>query len=85
MSPERHAAIRFLTAQVSKYREELRSWKGARALLRLGPAYARLTAYLQGLIADGVALLRRLKGRDGAGLAAREEPKSTSPEDNPAE
>jgi hypothetical protein len=62
MTPERETAINFLSAQVQRYREELRTWLRAPQGIR-SAAQARLVAPLQDLVEDASRLLARLRGR----------------------
>jgi hypothetical protein len=62
MTPERETAINFLSAQVQRYREELRIWLRAPQGIR-SAAQARLVAPLQDLVEDASRLLARLRGR----------------------
>jgi hypothetical protein len=63
MGPERDAAVRYLSALVSKYREEIAMQR--RALAKLGTNFGLngLVAQLQGLREDAADLLARLRGR----------------------
>jgi hypothetical protein len=63
MSPERETAIRYLAAQLQKYREELGVWLRGPAIFRTSFAQSRIIAPLQGLIEDATRLLARLRGK----------------------
>jgi hypothetical protein len=68
MSPQRIAAIRYLTQQLRTYREELTAWMKAGAFLRLGTLQGGITAQLRSLIDDSATLLGRLKGKPQPGM-----------------
>jgi hypothetical protein len=63
MGPERDVAVRYLSALVSKYREEIALQRRALAKLGSNLGLSGLVAQLQGLREDAAELLARLRGR----------------------
>jgi hypothetical protein len=68
MGPERDTAVRYLSALVSRYRDEIAVQRRALAKLGSNLGVSGLIVQLQGLREDAAELLARLRGRRQADI-----------------